>query len=195
MAAIKSIRLQAACDRYSAFPEVVCDGELDAVIVAFDDDPPQALRLIDQLRAGHVALPVVAATAHIGPVLDDLRRRAGYTLKYPPDVLEVLTALEGPSLAGRASPGTAAPALRRVAEARPPTAFEDGRCDVRAITGEGRGRVALRRGGPAARLTSVVSCPPEEARREVEAVRQLAECAKVGEGGTVEGGCRAAGSG
>src|SRR5262249_20204245 len=148
-------------------------GDLDAVIVAFDADPPRALRLIDALRAGPTPLLVVAASAHDGAVWDDLRRTAGHALKYPPDVLEVLTALEGPSLAGRAGGIPAGRALRKVAEARSPAAAEEtSRRDIERLRARAEAALRSAEEGRQRAQAAVASRPA------VEAVRQFAESAR-----------------
>jgi hypothetical protein len=141
--AIKSIEVK-ACSRYGSFLELVRETKPDAVIVAFDVDPPAAMRLIDRLKAEHGRVAVIAAsilganrTRLDATLLEDLRRRAGHYLRYPPNRLEVLVALEGPSLAratDSSSPNAASgdepsesgeEILRWVAAALPPAGQEE----------------------------------------------------------------------
>jgi hypothetical protein len=101
---MQSIELAACCSQYCSFLELVRQTNPDAVIVAFDPDPPAALRVIDQLRTEHGRLVVIAAsilganrTRLDATLVPDLQRRAGHHLKYPPDPLEVLIVLEAAS--------------------------------------------------------------------------------------------------
>jgi pilus assembly protein CpaE len=93
---MESVWLEAECNRYEFFADVIASSQPDVAIVSLDSDQPKALQLIGHLSAEYPSLPILASSVRGDgqAILQALRNGAREFLTAPVVLEELLHALQ-----------------------------------------------------------------------------------------------------